>query len=382
MLVSKSRQNIKEVEMKKIPCCIVRGGTSKGIFFNGCDLPVDKSHLDNFLLDVMGSPDAKQIDGLGGANSLTSKVAIVSKSKMDGVDVDYTFAQVSITDQKVDVKGNCGNISSAVGLFAINQGLVSVEDGNVTVSIYNTNTKKVIYSSMLVKDGTVVEEGDVQISGVPGKAAAVNVSFSNPQGAVTGKLLPTGNATDHIETSFGSFDISIIDAANPLVYMRAEDLELTGLELPQQFDEILLGKIEEVRSIAAQMCGFSTKENATKESPAVPKATIISSPKDYVDSNGVQHSKNDYDISVRMMSMQKPHNALAITGAVCTAVASRVEGSLVNAIVKNTNTNILIAHPGGVMSSSYTEKDDVVLVSVVRTARMIMSGFVFTKKEY
>lgn len=368
--------------MKKFPCSILRGGTSKGTFFKAEDLPINKDEWEDFLLDIMGSPDAKQIDGLGGANSLTSKAAIISKSNREGVDVDYTFAQVSITDNKVDMKGNCGNISSAVALFAINEKFVDIVEGENRVSIYNTNTKKIIISTMQVKNGEVVEEGDLQISGVPGSAAPVYVKFSNPQGAVTGKLVPTGNPIDHIETSFGSLDISIIDAANPLVYMRAEDLNLKGTELPNEFNEKLLNKIEEVRSIAAQMCGFAKKENATKESPAVPKATIVSASQDYTDSNGNKHSSKDYDISIRMMSMQKPHNALAITGAVCITMAAKVEGSLVNTIVKHHNDKLLIAHPGGVMGTEYSKKDDLVLVSVERTARMIMSGFVYTKKDY
>lgn len=368
--------------MKKFPCSILRGGTSKGTFFNVEDLPNDEEEWEDFLLDIMGSPDTKQIDGLGGANSLTSKAAMVAKSSRVGVDVDYTFAQVSITDNKVDMKGNCGNISSAVALFAINEKLVDINEGENTVSIYNTNTKKTIFSTMSVKNGVVVEEGDLQISGVPGTAAPVYVKFSNPQGAVTGKLVPTGNPIDRIKTSFGSLDISIIDAANPLVYMKAEDLNLKGAELPSEFDEELLKKIEEVRSIAAQMCGFANKENATKESPAVPKATIISAAQDYTNSNGVQHSKDDYDISIRMMSMQKPHNALAITGAVCITMAAKVDGSLVNQIVKHDNNKLLIAHPGGIMSTEYSEEKDLVLVSVERTARIIMSGYVYTKKQY
>jgi len=368
--------------MKQFPCSILRGGTSKGTFFKAEDLPINKDEWEDFLLDVMGSPDAKQIDGLGGANSLTSKAAIVTKSNRDGVDVDYTFAQVSITDKKVDMKGNCGNISSAVALFAIHEKMVNVKEGENTVCIYNTNTQKTIFSSMLVKNGEVVEEGDTQISGVPGTAAPVHVKFSNPEGAVTGKLVPTGNAVDHITTSFGSLDISIIDAANPLVYIKAEDLNLQGTELPSQFDDEMLTKIEEIRSIAAQMCDFATKENATKESPAVPKATIVSKAQDYTDSNGIAHKSSDYDISIRMMSMQKPHNALAITGAICITMAAKVENSLVNQIIKNTNKKLLIAHPGGIMSTEYSEEKDLVLVSVERTARMIMSGVVYTKKDY
>lgn len=368
--------------MRAFPCVIMRGGTSKGAFFKAEDIPADKAAQDAFLLDVMGSPDARQIDGLGGANSLTSKVAIIGKSQRDDADVDYTFAQVSITDSLVDTKGNCGNISSAVGPYAVNEKFVDAKDGMTSVRIYNTNTKKIIISTFAVKDGMAVEKGELEIPGVPGFGANIEVTFSDPEGAVTNKLLPTDKSINTITTSFGQIPISIVDAGNPLVFMKASDLGLNGTELSSEFDEAKLARIEEVRSIAAELCGFCAKEDATKQSPAVPKATVIEIPKAYSDMKKRAWDEQSYDIALRMMSMQKPHQALAVTGAVCVTFASKVEGSLVHEITKNAQGDLRIGHPGGVMQTKYYDDGTKKGVTVLRTARLIMKGVVYTKNDF
>jgi hypothetical protein len=360
----------------------MRGGTSKAAFFKAEEIPKDEKEREAFLLDVMGSPDVRQIDGLGGGNSLTSKVAVIGLSDRDDADVDYTFCQVSITDKMVDTKGNCGNISSAVGPYAVNEKMVQVEDGMACVRIYNTNTKKIILSRFLVKDGMAVEEGELEIPGVPNRAAAIEVTFSDPEGAVTGKLLPTGQSKQTITASFGELPVSIVDAGNPLIFMKASDLGLRGNELPAELDDAALARIEEVRSIGAELCGFCSKESATKESPAVPKATLIDAPTTYNDIKGRTWDANSYDISLRMMSMQKPHQALAVTGAVCVTFASKVEGSLVYDITKNVQGDLRIGHPGGVMQTKYYEDENKKGVTVLRTARLIMKGVVYTKKSY
>lgn len=368
--------------MRAFPCVIMRGGTSKAAFFKTEDIPKDEKERDAFLLDVMGSPDVRQIDGLGGGNSLTSKVAIIGQSSRDDADVDYTFCQVSITDKMVDAKGNCGNISSAVGPYAVNEKMVHAEDGMVCVHVYNTNTKKIILSRFLVKDGMAVEEGDLEIPGVPNRAAAIEITFSDPEGAVTGKLLPTDNVIQNVTTSFGELPVSIVDAGNPLIFMKASDLGLRGNELPTELDDAALARIEEVRSIGAELCGFCPKERATKESPAVPKATLIDVPTTYNDVKGRSWNANSYDISLRMMSMQKPHQALAVTGAVCVTFASKVEGSLVYDITKNVQGDLRIGHPGGIMQTKYYEDENKKGVTVLRTARLIMKGVVYTKNSY
>ena len=369
--------------MNKTKCTIMRGGTSKAVVFHYDDMPKDKNKWEDFLLDVMGSPDARQIDGLGGANSLTSKVAIIKKSDKEEYDVEYTFAQVSLTDIKVDFKGNCGNISSVVGPFAVDEGLIEVTGERAEVKILNTNTNKLIVSEVEIENGHAKLEGDTYISGVPSPGAPVYLGFYEPEGSVTGKLLPTGNVIDCIETSIGKINISIVDAANPLVFINAEDIGLKGTELPDEYTEDKLKLIEEIRSIAAEMCGFASKEEATKKSPAVPKSTVISATAEYIDLSGNKRSKEDMDLVVRMMSMQKPHKALAITGAVCITAAASIEGTLVNKIVQSDSDKVRIAHPGGIMETvAKNNAGKIECVKVVRTARRIMEGFVYTREQY
>jgi 2-methylaconitate cis-trans-isomerase PrpF len=361
----------------------MRAGTSKGVFIKFEDMPNDKSKWSDFLLDIMGSPDARQIDGLGGANSLTSKVAIIKKADNKDYDVEYTFAQVSLTDKLVDFKGNCGNISSGVGPFAVNEGLVEVNSPITEVKILNTNTNKIIMAEVEIENGQVKVDGDTYISGVPSPGSPIYLSFYDSEGAVTGKLLPTGSVIDSIETSIGKIDISIVDSANPLVFVNANSLGLKGTELPEELTEENLKLIEEVRSIAAEMCGFASKEQATKKSPAVPKSTLVSAPAEYVDLSGTIRSKEDMDLVVRMMSMQKPHKALAITGAVCTTAAAAIEGTLVNKLIQKGEDKLRIAHPSGVMQTvAKVEAGKIECVKVVRTARRIMDGYVYTREKY
>jgi len=369
--------------MNKIPCTIMRTGTSKGVFFKYEDMPKDREKWDAFLLDVMGSPDARQIDGLGGANALTSKVAIIKKADNKDYDVEYTFAQVSLTDNLVDFKGNCGNISSGVGPFAINEGLLEITSPITEVRILNTNTNKIIGAEVEIENGEAKVEGDTFIPGAPNSGSKIFLSFYDSEGSVTGKLLPTGNVVDRIKTSIGDINISIVDSANPLVFMNAKDIGLKGTELPDDYTDENLKLIEEIRSIAAEMCGFASKEEATKKSPAVPKSTVIAESADYEDLSGQKRNKEDMDVIVRMMSMQKPHKALAITGSVCITAAASIEGTLVNKLIKNKSDKITIAHPGGVMETvAKVTNGKIDCVKVVRTARRIMKGLVYTRNNY
>ncbi|WP_394119942.1 2-methylaconitate cis-trans isomerase PrpF family protein [Planococcus donghaensis] len=367
----------------RVPIAVMRGGTSKGIFINYEEMPEDRLLWDSFLLDIMGSPDQRQIDGLGGGNSLTSKAAIIKKSKMKEIDVEYTFAQVSIENQLVDFKGNCGNISSAVGPYAIEQGLVAASAPMTAVRIFNTNTQKVIIAEVEVEDGRVKTEGKCEIPGVPGTGSPIYLSFTDAQGAVTGKLFPTENPIDRIETRNGLLEVSIIDVANPLVFVKAEDVGLTGSELPHEFTVEKLRELEEIRSAAAEMCLFSTKEEATVKSPAVPKLTIIAPPETYLDVNGVERKIDEMDCRIRMMSMQKPHQALAITGAICTTAGAFLTDTILNDVIQVENTVLRLGHPSGIIET----KVDLIAghisnIKVVRTARLILEGYVYTKNNY
>ncbi|MDN3426692.1 PrpF domain-containing protein [Microbacterium sp. APC 3898] len=367
----------------KVPIAVMRGGTSKGIFINYSEMPEDRMLWDNFLLDIMGSPDQRQIDGLGGGNSLTSKAAIIKKSGMKEIDVEYTFAQVSIENQLVDFKGNCGNISSAVGPYAIEQGLVAAVEPVTVVRIFNTNTQKVIIAEVEVDNGRVKTDGQCSIPGVPGTGSPIYLSFTDAQGAVTGKLFPSGNPIDLLDTKKGPLEVSIIDVANPLVFVKAQDVGLTGSELPHEFTVEKLAELEEIRSAAAEICLFSTKEEATVKSPAVPKLTIIAPPENYLDINHVERKADDMDCRIRMMSMQKPHQALAITGAICTTAGAFLTDTILNDVIQVENTVLRLGHPSGIIET----KVDLIAghignIKVVRTARLILEGYVYTKNSY
>lgn len=371
------------INMTRIPVTVMRGGTSKGVFINHEEMPVNKSDWEPFLLDIMGSPDQRQIDGLGGANSLTSKIAIIKKSDLEKADVDYTFAQVSISESLVDFKGNCGNISSAVGPYALEQGLVQPVEPVTKVRIYNTNTKKVIVAEVEVENGKVKTEGSCMIPGVPGTGSPIYLSFENGEGAVTGKLLPTGNAIDLLQTSIGTVKASIVDVGNPLVFVEAADIGLTGTELPHEYTDKQLQLFEEIRSIAAEKAGLAPRNKATKLSPAVPKMTIIAPPMDYRDGTGREKNASQMDILIRMMSMQKPHQTLAITGAICTTAAIYTKGTLPSEMIQLKGDTVRLAHPMGIMETSVDLKDGQVNgIKVVRTARLIFEGFVYTKHTY
>lgn len=373
----------------EVPCVIFRGGTSKGVFFQEDLLPLAGEERDQLLLRVMGSPDLRQIDGLGGATSTTSKVAIIKKSDREDADVDYTFAQVSIDKPMVDYKGNCGNISAAVGPYAIEMGLVDAQDGETTVKIYNTNTKKVIHSLVKTPSGELTYQGDFSIAGVPGKASPVILKFNHPSGAVTGKLLPTGNLTDRITLEgIGEIEISIVDAANPLVFVKAEDVRLDGTELPDQMDSSveLLDLLEKIRGMAAVKLGFvDAWEDAAHQSPAVPKMTIISSAKHSKTVNGELVEATECDLVGRMMSMQKTHKTYALTGALCTAAAAVIPGTVVNKVMRNEfdPQNIRLSHPGGVMQVgveiNHGKNGEIQIASAwgYRTARLILKGIVY-----
>ena len=367
----------------RVPVVVMRGGTSKGVFLNFENMPDNRLLWDDFLLDIMGSPDRRQIDGLGGANSLTSKVAIIKKSDLNDVDIEYTFAQISIANNLVDFKGNCGNISSAVGPYAIEQGLVPAIEPITTVRIFNTNTKKMIIAEVEVENGRVKTEGMCSIPGVPGTGSPIYLSFPNAEGAVTGKLFPTGNPIDVIQLPEGPISISIIDVANPLVFVNASDVGLTGSELPHEFTREKLLELEEIRSMAAEMCHFAAKEDATMKSPAVPKMTIIAPPMDYIDVTGIERKASDMDCRIRMMSMQEPHQALAISGAICTTAGAFLEDTILSKSINVKQEVVRLGHPGGVMETKVNLiAGHISVIKVVRTARTILEGYVYTKKSY
>ena len=368
-----------------IPCSIIRGGTSKGIYFLESSLPPAGELRDRILLAVFGSPDLRQIDGLGGANSLTSKVCIIGPSNRLDADVDYTFGQVSINKAIIDWRGNCGNLTAGVGVFAIAQNLLKVTEPQTTVRIYNTNSDKIIHAVYPVKDGQVLSEGDYTIPGVPGTSAKIKIDFLDPAGSITGALLPTGNGKDRITTEDGNeYTVSIVDAGNPVVYLIPEEIGLKGTELPTEVEGMpeVLRRIEEIRSIAAEMIGIvPDRKMATSKSPAYPKIGFVSAPTDYVNPEGVLIKADCVDLVARLASMQKMHRAYMITGAVSTGAAAHIPGTVVHDVIseraKHSET-LIIGHPYGPMEVTVSmEEGTVKKAGVYRTARKILDGVVY-----
>ena len=364
-------------------CSIMRGGTSKAVFLMEEDLPSDLILRDRIILAIFGSPDIRQIDGLGGADSLTSKLAIIQPSAKKGVDVDYTFGAVGIDQPFVDYSANCGNISSAVGPFAIDRGLVKVKEPFSTVKIFNTNTKKMILSRMMVEKGRVIFEGDYQIAGVPGTGAKIELTFMDPGGATTGKLLPTGNVTDIVRLDTGEeYPVTMIDAGNPTAFIRAADLGLQGTELPGPFEQNLEAKrkLEDIRIQVAERMGIPVN-------PSIPKICFVAPPQNFRSLTGMEVQKDAVDFLARVMAMGKMHKTFAITAGIPAAIAGVISGSIVSRVLEGHGSasmerSWVIGHPSGQMDvrvKAKTERGKIKIVSctVGRTARKIMDGKVY-----
>lgn len=372
-------------QMLKIPCVYMRGGTSKAVVFHKEDLPQDQSQWNEIFLKVMGTPDVKQIDGMGGTVSSTSKVAIISKSQEPGADVDYTFCQVDIKQPTLGWNSNCGNISSSVGPYSVDEGLVKAVEPITVVKVYNTNTKKIIEEHVRVKDGHACVYGDAAIKGVPGTGSPIDMYFLNPAGAVTGKLLPTGNKKDVLDVpGYGPIEVSIVDCSNPVVFIRAKDLGLKGTELTEvNSNKDLLEHIERIRGLAAVQCGIVDKwEEARIKSTSVPKISLISEPQDYIDMDGNQVKGQDMDLCVRAISVGALHKAYPITVTVCTGAAALLPGTIVNEIVqpKVGQHKLNLGHASGVTDVDMEmDGEKVIKGGVLRTARRIMDGNIYIR---
>ena len=375
-------------EMERIPCVIMRGGTSKGVFLLENDLPADPAKRDKVVLAIFGSPDSRQIDGLGGADTLTSKMAIIGKASRDDADIDYTFGQVDIHKAFVDYSSNCGNISSAVGPFAIQQGFVKKVEPVTTVRIHNTNTGKIFVSEVRIVDGKVAVLGDYHIDGVPGTGAKITLNMAGTIGSKTGKLLPTGNAKDVLDIDgFGSVTVSMVDAASPMVFVLAEDLGLTGTEPPKKIDSDakMCELLEKIRCKAAVAMGIAkTEEEARTTIRAVPMIAFVAPPQKYVSHiDNREIPAGNVDFVSRIMFMQIMHKAYSGTAATCTGCAAVTPGTIVNSVMrKNRNSKeVRIGHPGGAMEVEMTvENGAIVRAAYNRTARRIMEGYVWVPR--
>jgi hypothetical protein len=352
----------------QIPCVVMRGGTSKGPFFLASDLPQDEGARNRLLLSIMGSPDRRQINGLGGGDSLSSKVVIVSPSVRPGIDVEYLFAQVGVDTGIVDTNPNCGNMLSGVAPFAIEHGLVPASSPSTTVKIFNINTGKVIEAVLPTPNGKVTYEGDVQIDGVPGKGAGILLNFLNAGGAKTGRLLPTGNVVDFVD----GIDVSCVDFSTPVVFLRADAVGKTGYETKQALDAdlVLLTWLESIRRKAALRMGMGDVSGRV-----LPKLVLLAPP---------QCGGN---ISSRYFVPWNCHAAHAVTGALCVAAACHIPGSVAAKLMRADPADpgmVLIEHPSGKIETHITlgplqegGVPQICSAGIVRTARPLMSGIAF-----
>lgn len=379
-------------DMEMLRCAVVRGGTSKGVFIMKNELPRDPVKRDAVIRAIYGSPDVRQIDGLGGADILTSKLAIISPSTREDADVDYTFGQVSIDTEFVDYGGNCGNISSAVGPFAIDEGLVEPREPVTTVRIHLTNSNNILVAEVPVKNGRAAVDGDFSIDGCPGTGAKITLDWSDTVGAITGKLLPTGNTKDCIRVGGKGYPVSIVDAANPLVFIHASSFGMKGTESPSEIeaDKTLMNTIEKIRGEASVMLGLVDKpEDAATKTPYQPFFAIVSPPADYQTISGTTVKAADVDLVSRLLFMLRMHKTYPVTGTVCTGAAVRIPGTIAFEVMREaaqTRTTVQIGHPGGVIpveAEASTANGQVKLtrIGVYRTARRIMDGYVYVRKS-
>lgn len=372
--------------MKKYPCVYMRGGTSKAVFFHEKDLPEDMGEWEEIFLKVMGTPDVKQIDGMGGTVSSTSKIAVISPSDREGVDVNYTFRQVDIVIPRVDGSANCGNISSAVGPFAIDEGLVPAVEPVTVVRILNTNTDKIIEEHVRVENGHAMVHGDEVIKGVPGTGSRIDMYFENPAGSRTGKLFPTGQKKEIFDVpGYGPAEVTVLDCSNPMVFIKASDLGIKGTELVElNQNKDVMEHVERIRGMAAVKCGFVENwEDARTKSTSAPKVSIVSAPQDYVDMDGNRVKAEDMDICVRAVSVGALHKAYPMTVAVGTGSAARITGTIVSEIAVNDKGAdvVRLGHSSGITDVDIKmDGENVLKGGVTRTARRIMDGYVYIRE--
>lgn len=389
------KMNSSAIEQLDVPCAIIRGGTSKGVYFRSTDLPPAGERRDAILKAVIGSEDLLQIDGLGGARLVTAKLAIVGLSMRADADIDYTYGIVPMDLGRAVYTSNCGNISAGVGPFAIDAGLVEVShaeraEGVKVVRIHNTNTDKLLLAHVpLAADARASVLGSFSIPGVPGAGAEILLDYSRTIGAKTGRGMPTGRATDLISLQDGrNFEVTLCDVANPCLFIAAAELGLAGHELPHQIDAnaALLETLKELRGHAAAILGLCAHWTlAEAESPALPLVVLVAPPADYLDANGCPVNSAAMDLQARLIFYNRCHESMAGTGSICTAAASCVESSVVHRVTRRVQDGLLhIGHPLGVMQVTVKTTADSVLpvdqplqferLGFSRTARRLMDG--------
>ncbi len=371
-----------------VPFVLMRGGTSKGVFFDADLVPSSEDALSEFLLDAFGSPDRRQIDGLGGADKLTSKASIIGKPVQPDTDLTYLYGHVGIVVPDVDFNANCGNLLAAVGVYAIEEGYVKPVEGITRVRIHNTNTDKVIIAEVPVHNGEVVTDGDFVISGVPGSGAPIALDFRRTTGAKTGRLLPLGTPTTELDIAgLGRIEVSVVDLANLVIYVRAEALGMSGIEEPTAIDsdKVLMEKFAAVRGAVAHKVGMGAYWDRGGEQSS-PKLVAVRAPTDYRNFvTGDTVHATDMDIVCRLFASGSTSKALAATVTACTGGAVRIPGTIPNQIARSAGRVIRIGHPSGIIQVeaevSGTDAPEVKACKIFRTARRIAEGKVYLKRE-
>ena len=371
----------------------MRGGTSRAVFLRESDLPTDGAERDRVILAIFGSPDRRQIDGIGGADPLTSKLAIIGPPRegdprAERTHLTYTFGQVEIEHPEIDWLSLCGNISSAVGAYAVYEGFVRPTSPVTTIRAFNTNLNRVLTIEVPVEGGRPKEIGDYAVPGVPGTGARIQIDFADTAGGATGALLPTGNPVDRLDIpGFGELDVSLVDIGNAHVFVRARDLGLSGTESAAEIDRKgdLRALLERIRGAgAARMGMIGDAGRSREESPATPLLGMVSGPAEYRnDLTGETVAAEDVDLVSRLMFMQQMHKTYAGTSTVCTGVASRLPGTLVHEVARAHNRlEVRIGHPAGVIVTETSversgEGFAVHRATLGRTARRILEGYVY-----
>lgn len=369
-------------EQRAIRCVVMRGGTSRALFLRANDLPADRTARDAVILALFGSPDPRQIDGLGGADILTSKVAVIGPPSRPDADVDYTFGQVSIREPVVDYDMNCGNISAAVGVFAIEEGLVRAREPVTAVRVHNTNTARIFVAHVPVRHGAPAVEGDCLVEGVPGTGAEIVLDFTGTVGGATGSLLPTGRPRDHLHfPALGrSVEATIVDVANLCVFVAARDVGMDGTEGPAEFTPAHLEALIAVKEAAARLVGLP-------QDGLVPFPVAVAPPAASRTLTGRTIEAGEVDLLVRMAGGRPPmlHKAFPGTGAACTAVAARIPGTIPAALAREVSEEepIVLGHASGLMRTRARVRGGppwvVEQAGYSRTARRLMEGYGFVR---
>ena len=366
----------------RLPAAFMRGGTSNALVFHARDLPADREEWPALFCAAMGSPDpnGRQLNGMGGGISSLSKVCVVGPPSRPDADIDFTFFQIAVDRAEADTSGNCGNMSSAMGPFAVDEGLVAAGDSEAVVRIHNTNTARLIHARFPVRDGRAVVDGDFPLPGVAGTGAPVRLDFLDPGGAGTGKLLPTGRPVDRLDVpGLGAIDVSIVDAANLCCFVRAEDIGLTGVETPAMLDSDAeaLARLDAVRRAAGAASGLDPVPSG------IPKVGMVAPPSAFDTLSGERLNAADMDFAARVVSVGRPHRAVPLTAALCLGVAARMQDTLVHEASRSSGgAETRIGHPSGIalVAAEVSGNGGVAHAEravVYRTARRLMDGFVY-----